>query len=151
MTITHVLGFAHCRSFVPLVLLIRKLRPAWQAGRLNGVGGKVEFGESPDEAMAREFREETGHEAPLNWRWVVTVDDSRNYGHYFAVYSAEIDTEDLLGIARGQLHRILDPALELVEVHPAEFLPPDTLASLRYLVPLALDRYLDGGTLRLHP
>ena len=23
------------------VLLIRKRRPAWQAGRLNGVGGKV--------------------------------------------------------------------------------------------------------------
>src|SRR5690349_13991679 len=29
------------------VVLIRKRRPAWQAGLLNGVGGKVEPGEAP--------------------------------------------------------------------------------------------------------
>lgn len=42
------------------VVLIRKARPAWQAGLLNGVGGHIEPGESPDEAMRREFYEETG-------------------------------------------------------------------------------------------
>jgi len=55
----YVLGFA----FLPStggVLLIKKTRPDWQAGKLNGVGGKVE----PDdwclaEAMRREFKEET--------------------------------------------------------------------------------------------
>lgn len=41
------------------VLLILKDRPAWMAGRLNLVGGKVEEGESPEDAMIREFREET--------------------------------------------------------------------------------------------
>lgn len=52
------------------VVLIRKNRPAWQAGRLNGVGGKVEPGESIPDAMRREFKEEAG----------VTVDD----WHHFA-------------------------------------------------------------------
>lgn len=42
------------------VALIRKNRPAWQQGRLNGIGGHVEEGESADAAMRREFAEETG-------------------------------------------------------------------------------------------
>ncbi|HSI37253.1 MAG TPA: NUDIX domain-containing protein, partial [Tepidisphaeraceae bacterium] len=42
------------------VLLIRKNRPAWQAGKLNGVGGKIEPGETPRQAARREFEEETG-------------------------------------------------------------------------------------------
>lgn len=40
------------------VALINKLKPAWQASRLNGVGGKIEPGEEPWEAMVREFKEE---------------------------------------------------------------------------------------------
>jgi 8-oxo-dGTP diphosphatase len=42
------------------VLLIRKERPAWQKGMYNGVGGHIEPGEKPVEAMRREFREEAG-------------------------------------------------------------------------------------------
>lgn len=41
------------------VVLIRKNRPAWQAGKFNGVGGHIEPGESSVQAMVREFREET--------------------------------------------------------------------------------------------
>lgn len=41
------------------VALVRKNRPAWQAGRLNYPGGKIEEGESPLQAAVREFREET--------------------------------------------------------------------------------------------
>lgn len=50
------------------VVLIRKNRPEWQAGRLNGVGGKVEPGETREDAMVREFGEETGM-ATLAWAW----------------------------------------------------------------------------------
>lgn len=53
----YVLGFMVWGS---LVSLIRKKRPEWQAGKLNGVGGHVEEGEPPRNAMAREFFEETG-------------------------------------------------------------------------------------------
>lgn len=42
------------------VLLIRKAKPDWQAGLLNGIGGKVEFGEGILQATRREFYEETG-------------------------------------------------------------------------------------------
>lgn len=63
----YVLGFA----FIPRKgwVLIRKNRPEWQAGKLNGVGGKIEQGETPEQAMAREFQEETGYWlTPTEWR-----------------------------------------------------------------------------------
>lgn len=42
------------------VLLLRKDTPSWQKGKLNGIGGKVEQGESIHTATVREFQEETG-------------------------------------------------------------------------------------------
>lgn len=54
----YVLGFVFDSGYHN-VLLICKDRPSWQAGRLNGLGGKIEEGESPARAMERELREET--------------------------------------------------------------------------------------------
>lgn len=55
----------HCLGFMlsmdsQRVALIRKVSPAWQAGKLNGIGGKAEIGETARQAMAREFHEEAG-------------------------------------------------------------------------------------------
>lgn len=44
------------------VILIKKIRPDFMVGKLNGVGGKVEAGEEYIEAMRRESKEETGLE-----------------------------------------------------------------------------------------
>lgn len=68
----YVVGFAfhsHGEPNVrPKVVLIRKVKPDWQAGKLNGVGGKIEQGESPEQAMAREFQEEAGIISdPIDW------------------------------------------------------------------------------------
>ena len=42
------------------ILLVKKDRPAWQSGRLNLVGGKIEEGETPEQAALRELKEEAG-------------------------------------------------------------------------------------------
>jgi len=42
------------------VVLIKKNKPEWQKGLLNGVGGHVEEFEFSENAMIREFEEETG-------------------------------------------------------------------------------------------
>jgi 8-oxo-dGTP pyrophosphatase MutT (NUDIX family) len=43
------------------ILFILKDRPAWQKGRLNLPGGKVEPGETPEQAAIRELKEEAGY------------------------------------------------------------------------------------------
>jgi len=65
-----------------IVLLIKKERPAWQAGKYNGAGGKIERGETPTEAMQREFREETGIDH-ADWTHFATV---AGYKDHFCVH-----------------------------------------------------------------
>jgi 8-oxo-dGTP diphosphatase len=70
----YVLGFAFQPTFNDEVVLIRKLKPEWQAGKLNGVGGSIEEGESPSQAMSREFFEEAGVATdPQRWRSFATM------------------------------------------------------------------------------
>lgn len=65
------------------VALVHKNKPAWQAGKLNGIGGKVEPGETADTACSREFLEETGVEIPVEqWRHFLTLS-----GTGFALYA----------------------------------------------------------------
>jgi 8-oxo-dGTP diphosphatase len=73
----YVLGFVFS-SDGRRVVLIEKRRPDWQAGKLNGIGGRAEPGETPIEAMIREFKEETGVdtvEADWSYLGVITGED----------------------------------------------------------------------------
>lgn len=65
----YVVGFLFDES-LRRVILIKKKRPEAQKGRFNGVGGKIEAGESPAEAMRREFLEEGGVDVQT---WVRTA------------------------------------------------------------------------------
>lgn len=56
--------FSSSGSFIALV---RKNQPKWQEGKLNGIGGKIEEGETPLQAMTREFKEEAGLEI-TDWK-----------------------------------------------------------------------------------
>lgn len=113
------------------VLLIRKRRPAWQAGRLNGLGGKIEPGETPAEAMRREFREEAGVEI-ASWQHALTLsgaDDGGSgrgwAGHFFRAF--------------GDLSTVRAMTDEPLEVHPARSPPDDVIPNLRWIIPLLLD------------
>lgn len=55
----YVLGFVFDNA-LKRVLLIRKNRPEFMAGKLNGIGGKINPGEKPILAMNRECEEECG-------------------------------------------------------------------------------------------
>lgn len=60
-----VVGFAFNEN-TDFVLLVRKLRPEWQKGCLNGIGGRIENDETSLDAMNRECKEETG--LVLDWK-----------------------------------------------------------------------------------
>lgn len=69
----YVLGFMFDDDLTH-VIMIKKNRPKWQIGYLNGVGGKKEFDEDFIDAMIREFKEETGVlTTSKDWVWVLTL------------------------------------------------------------------------------
>jgi 8-oxo-dGTP diphosphatase len=87
--IEYVLGFYFDSTDLecPSVALIKKDHPPWQAGLLNGVGGKVKSGETLQEAMAREFKEEAGIEI-YNWNYFASI---KGQDYYLYCYVASGD------------------------------------------------------------
>lgn len=120
----YVVGFAfdENRSFVAL---IRKNRPKWQEGRLNGIGGKVENGETYAEAMVREFEEEAGYQ---HENWTEAFDLIGPDWHVMVYYADGVPVDDLESKTD-----------EIVEVHPVDDLPSDTIYNLQWMIPMLLD------------
>jgi 8-oxo-dGTP diphosphatase len=127
----YVVGFLFSPDYKKVVL-IRKNRPQWQVGKLNGVGGHVEVGEFPCDAMSREFVEETG--VYLNgWEDFFTIENEFAYVHFFW-YSSE------------DYSRVQSLTDEIVEIHDVDNLfSLDVIPNLRWLIPMVLDEYHIGG------
>ncbi len=83
------------------MLLLKKARPAWQKGRLNGVGGHIEPGETPLTAMEREFAEEIGR--PLDGTWVHT--STLHVKDEAVVYFYKAEVSELMKYFDGKLVR----------------------------------------------
>lgn len=128
----YVVGF----MFTPdrsRVLLLRKARPAWQRGRLNGPGGLIQEGETPLHAMRREMIEETGILFDA-WAAFAVLNISGPAGvervHFFRAIAPDRET---VWRARGRDD-------EPVEVHQIDVTTSARVVEgLEYLIPLALD------------
>lgn len=64
------------------VVLLRKAYPPHMAGRLTGIGGLLEPGESVLEAMHREWGEETGDDTAWPWHRFATQLGARSNVHF---------------------------------------------------------------------
>ena len=123
----YVLGFMFDQDHKK-VLLVEKTSPAWQAGKFNGVGGKLEDGERAVDAMVREFREETGI-ATDEWDWEYRLDIK---SEVFQV---------LIYMAEGRIDLARKTSVKDSPVRfPVNELPPNQLGNLRWIVPFLLDR-----------
>jgi 8-oxo-dGTP diphosphatase len=126
------------------VVLILKNRPAWQRGRLNGIGGHIEEDEDPSEAMQREFMEECNgvviHED--RWHEFVHMVGPSYVVHFFKAF---IETEDewkqiLHAIYDTNFRMALDRGDNEKPIVCSTRLPPHAIPNLQWLVPLALDK-----------
>jgi len=107
------------------VVLMHRARPAWQAGRVNALGGKLLPGESAEAAARREVREECGVDVG-QWREVLVWDDAEYVMHVMRGASEQ---------AR-EARTLEDQEVFLADVNA---LPDNVIDNLRWLVPLALD------------
>lgn len=118
------------------VVLIRKNRPEWQKGRLNGVGGKLEPTDaSLESAMVREFFEETG-QTIISWQHFANLDWEEGVVHFFRSFAAPVIVDGC--------RTMTDEAVEVHHVHM--LLAPGPLRdgvtpNLLWLVPLGAHRW----------
>jgi 8-oxo-dGTP pyrophosphatase MutT (NUDIX family) len=122
------------------VALIRKLKPAWQFMKLNGIGGKVEKDECFNEAMAREFQEETGYATCIEqWELFCKMSGKNNDdGGRFAIeYFATV----------GDLSRLTSTTsehVEIVYVREINLARNDMVENCPWLIAAAMDFLADG-------
>jgi 8-oxo-dGTP diphosphatase len=90
--IKYVAGFLFSKNSEKVVL-ISKLRPEWQIGKLNGIGGKIEKGETLYEAIVREFQEEAGVEIK-DWILFCCL-KNKNWHVYFFKAKADVEIKSM--------------------------------------------------------
>lgn len=106
------------------VILLWKNRPEWQRDKINGIGGMIEDGESPAEAMRREFREEAGIDH-ADWQQFCVLSDCRQWSiHFFS--------------STGTLGDVEQCTDEVPLILPIAELPNNVIPNLRWLIPMAL-------------
>jgi 8-oxo-dGTP diphosphatase len=123
------------------VVLVRKNRPVWQSGYLNGVGGHIEPGETPEHAMRREFQEEAGLDVP-DWHHFATVECPAGAIAFFRAFcdAAEVQT-------------MTDEPIEVRSVDEV-LASGECLPNLSWLLPLAVythDTYAPVVAAELYP
>ena len=84
-----VLGFMFDNDLHPAfrqVALILKQRPKWQEGLWNGIGGHIKEGETPEQAMQREFNEEAGINTDA-WERCIEMSGEFEGKHHWVLYT----------------------------------------------------------------
>ncbi len=129
-------GVLYCLGFLfteerDAVVLIEKARPDWQRGKFNGIGGHVEDGETPFEAMLREGSEEAG--VTVDWQHFATMVGADWTCFCFRAFDTEA-AETANGDGDEKIYFV-----------PLANLPKKPLLpNLAWLIPFALDGEIKG-------
>lgn len=125
------LGFIFSPSF-DRVLLMHKNRPDWQAGKVNGIGGKVEGDESLVACMVRETFEETGLNIP-DEKWSQVGQFGADTWTVFVYCS----------VFTGDQASIESKTDERVEWFRVDQIPENAIENLNWMIPICVDKLKD--------
>ena len=111
-----------------LLIRLRDNRPEWQAGKLNGIGGKIEEGETSAAAMVRECAEECGLETKeSDWQYFLKV---HHLGNVIDFYSLAYKGD------KKNIKQLTDEEIGWYEVND---LPDNVIFNIRWRILLALE------------
>lgn len=115
------------------IVLIKKNKPYWQKGLYNGVGGKIEPNESPEQCIIREFKEETGV-LIKDWREFAFIYREDNFEVYFFIaFDSKL----------WKCRSITSEKLVILDVKHLHFFYHRMIPNLKWIIPLALDKEVD--------
>ncbi len=124
----YVVGFVFSKDFES-VLLMHKNRPDWQKGLVNGLGGKVEEGESIHACVKREIYEECG---------LVTTEEQ--WIRSGKIYSPTM-VVDFFGTTHdGEMSDAVTKEDEEVEWFKVNNLPHNLVENITWLIHITLDK-----------
>jgi 8-oxo-dGTP diphosphatase len=128
----YVLGFVTDGETVAL-LYRHPSRPEqqWQKGLLNGIGGGIEDGETPRQAMRRECAEELGIMPPISdWHQFATLGGTNDDGTEWVVHCFVVRVVHPKGGYRAGIE-------EVVLVKDCELRELKVIPNLHWLIPMA--------------
>lgn len=130
----YTLGFIFDAS-LERVLLIHKTRPEWQKGLINGIGGKVEYGESDVACIVRETEEECGLKSE-EFDWV----------HFAKLHGKDWAIEAFCLKYTGSVTDATTAEDQKIEWFTVDSLPKNVISNLKWLIPAAKEQ-LEKGSL----
>lgn len=104
----------YVRSQDHTLMIYRNKKPNdMHAGKWNGLGGKLEPGETPEECARREIEEESGLKvSTLVWKGLITFPQfSKQEDWYTFIFLAETADRDLIDSPEGEIHWIANDEL----------------------------------------
>jgi 8-oxo-dGTP diphosphatase len=145
----YVLGFLFSHDLRE-VLLIRKNRPEWQAGKMNGIGGKIEVDDiDKQKAMTREFHEEAGLWIE-EWRLFASMygadamsEDDGDRGWRVFCYCAVGDLAKCS--TRTDEHVVIVRVADLCLYEQTHDKPQEIVENISWMIPLAREKLRCGS------
>jgi 8-oxo-dGTP pyrophosphatase MutT (NUDIX family) len=121
------------------VALIRKIKPEWQKGKLNAIGGKIKYNETSIQSICREFEEETGYKTTQEqWNYFAQMIGNPDGGKGPSSVDCFCTIGDLDYLISKEEEKI-----EIIETYSYSMLI-DMLSNTFWLMHLAIDNLNDG-------
>ena len=140
----YVVGFAFTKGLKDVALILKN-KPANLEGKLNGIGGKIEAGEKPLEAMIREFNEEAGVlTKPSDWNYIALWESDNHIIHVFTSNTITLShlrtmtsEEIVIANTKTALYRTIPVYCTIIP----KYIRAEVTGNAKWIIPFAVSWY----------